>query len=124
MLCQGLQEARVERLLQHRTHAQGARRLLRVRIPGHDDDGDAGVLWIAQLPLAKLPPVHFRHHQVDDDEARAEAVVQRRECLLAVVREPDIDARVAHEEPDGVAVLDLVVDDEDGVRVVGQRPRA
>ncbi len=47
--------------------------------------------------------------------------MERPEPLLAIVREANVEACFLEEEPHRVAVLDLVVDDEDGVPVIGQR---
>ena len=121
MIRQELKKVRVERLLQHRAHAQGSCGLLRIRIPRHDDHRNAGVLRIAQLSLTELPSIHLRHHEIDDDEARTKAGVERVERLLPVVCEADVEPGLSQKEPDGLAALDLVVDDEDGMRVIGHQ---
>ena len=45
--------------------------------------------------------------------------MKRIEGLLAIVGDADLEAVLLEEERDGIAAVGLVVDDEDGVRVIG-----
>jgi hypothetical protein len=47
------------------------RYLLTASRGGDDDDGNPGETGVAGLHVTELPAVHHRHHQVEQDHARA-----------------------------------------------------
>src|SRR5262245_22244684 len=65
---------------------------------------------IVLLPAAELPPVHDRHHQVEEDDAGGLARVEVDESLLAVRRRHNAVAFVFQELAKGVSDVAVVVD--------------
>ena len=79
---------------------------------GEDDDGD--VAGLAEL-LADGEAVHLGHHDVEDDEVRADGLGLL-ERLLAVVGGFDAEALVVQVEAGKLNDVLLVIDNEDGSR--------
>ena len=52
-----------------------------------DDHRDASEIGIALLHLAKLPTIHYRHHQIENDRIWSVPGAQDLERMLAVIRD-------------------------------------
>src|SRR5207237_9288484 len=78
-----------------------------------DDDGDVEVALDA---AAEFEAIHFRHHQVDDDQMR-DALVQLAQCFGATPGGHDLIARVLEDPLEYLARHGIIVDDQNPVAV-------
>ena len=74
------------------------------------DDRNLRELGVALLPAPKLPPVHDRHHQVEEDDAGGLSAVEVDERLLPVgggdSAVPFILEELAKGIPDVLVIID------------------
>ncbi len=77
---------------------------------GDDHDRQIPQSRLGVQRLAELPPVHHRHHQIEENHARPRALVKERHRFTAVAGEHDVVPRQLERErhhlPDVVVVLD------------------
>src|SRR6266542_344388 len=102
----------------------GERRVIEPAARRHDHDGDVAERLVAELLRAELPAVHARHHEVEQDEAGADAVAEEVERGPAVLEQARRVALVDEELADDLAEIGVVVDDEDGGVVVHRGRRS
>src|SRR6266511_1567203 len=102
----------------------GERRVIEPAARRHDHDGDVAERLVAELLRAELPTVHARHHEVEQDEAGADAVAEEVERGPAVLEQARRVALVDEELADDLAEIGVVVDDEDGGVVVHRGRRS
>ena len=70
------QPVEVEGLLQEVDAVQIVRAGLRLIERGEDDHRHVGQCRVVLLPPAELPPVHDRHHQIEQDDIGARRFIQ------------------------------------------------
>src|SRR5581483_1048638 len=121
---EGEERVGVDRLGEIVRDAEAGRLLARVPYARADDDPDRRHLRVLDLRRPELPPVHPRHHEVEEDETGRLRLLEPVERLAAVVGELD-DVALALEEPaERVLHLRVVLDDQDAVAVGHRRFRS
>ena len=103
----------IHRFLQELGDAQVRRCPGQVGARGQHEDGNRCQIGVTQLFLTKLPAVHDRHQEVQDDEVDRRAGAQKGQCLLAVGRGHREAVRRFHGHDQPFADHGVILDHQD-----------